>query len=438
MNSFKTSSCLGSQSEMNNFEELLSIASGNVGLVSGQAAYSFYAQLEGSNKGLPAIAAGLSQRVINACREKCLRHPSVIKVPSIMNAQESVSIILFMYLDEKIRALSRDWIGNLETLSRSFENYPPKTREVEDLLAFYGLHKPLEVYLSVVDDPQLTLQDLQNAFAGAASKAANHKIVSRAYPITKEKITAQWRFMEDVGQRASEALKKRSITIRKRRDEQGKVVVEKTDRYEVSDSAAELRVLINRLKHSNSDSLKKGIKGLTSLQAIYRGKRVREPYITDSYKQGSNDVLTPEDIAWKNAKNLHELAKVEQDRALSIFQSANEGVENVYTQRNKTREELDKVKSIQKTLVHCLLSILTFGILALCRYVICHNLNKDIENSAITLDLALKYKDECEKKLRETETLVEKTHQDLTLKYEELKAMHKARRDALRRKRLEG
>lgn len=438
MDSFKISSCLGSQSEMKDFEELLSIASGNVGLVSGHAAYSFYAKLEGSNKGLPAIAAGLSQRVINACREKCLRHPSVIKVPSPIHAQESVSIILFMYLDEKIRALSRHWIANLGTLSRSFDNYPPKTREVEDLLAFYGLHKPLEVYLSVVDDPQLTLQDLQNAFAGAESKAANHKIVSRAYPITKEKIAAQWRFMEDVRQRASEALKKRSITVRKRRDEQGKVVVEKTDRYEVSDSAATMRVFINRMQHSNSDILKKGIKGLTSLQAICRGKRQREPYLTDAYKQGGNEALSVEDITWLNAKKMHEKAKIEQDRCLMIFQSAEKAVESVHNQNDKTIQQLAELKKLQKTFAHFIISFFTFGIVALCRHVICQNLKKDIENSSITLNLALNYKSDCENQLKQAEDLVEQTHQDVTLKYEELKAMHKARRDALRRKRLQG
>jgi len=434
MDSFNLSSCVASDSDAQSFAELLRIASGDVGLISGKAAYNHYVQLELSNKGLPAITGLLKKSVINDCREKCLKHLSVLKTPSISNPQESVSIILFTYLDEKIRALARDRIGNLGSSSKSFDSYPSKTRSTEDLLAFYALHKPLESYLSVVDDPQITIQDLVNTFSGADSKMAKSKIIDKAYPITKEKINAQWRFMEDMRQRVTDALKKKGLTIRKRRGEDGKVVIEKTDRYEVSDSAAELQVLINRLNHSNSNSLKKALQGVISLQAIYRGKRVREPYLTDAYKEGGNQALTPEDIAWKNAKNLHEAAKVEQDRALTMFESAIKGVENVHTQKSKSLEELDKLKTIQKTLVHWLLSILTFGIVALCRYVICHNLKKGIENFAITLPLAVKYKDECEKKLKETEDLVEKTHQDVTLKYEVLKTMHKARRGALVKK----
>ncbi len=434
MDSFKASSCLASESEVKDFAELLAIASDDVGLISGRAAYNLYSKLELSTKGLPALAVGVSQKVINACREKCLRYPSVIKLPSLINPQESVSILLFMYLDEKIRALARDWIGGLGSSSKLFDDYSSKTRSTEDLLAFYGLHKPLEAYLSAVGDPQLTLDDVNNAYWGADVKAAKNKIHSRAYYITKEKITAQWRFMEDVRERACEALKTRTLTVKKRRNGQGKIVIEKTERYEASDSAAKMRVLINRMQHSNSDDLKKGIKGLTSLQAMHRGKRVREAWLTDAYKQGKNEVLSVEDVAWLNAKKMHEQAKLEQDRFLTIFESAKKGIECVHTVKSKTLQEVVELKNTQKTFLHFLLSFLTLGIVALYRHVICHNLENDIENSSITLDLAVKYKDECEKKLKEAEEFVEKTHTDVTLRYEELKAMHKAKRDAQRQK----
>ncbi len=434
MDSFKTSSCLASESEMKDFAELLFISSGDVGFSSGPRAYELYNKLESSEKGLPAIAAGVSQRVINACREKCLRYPSVIKLPSLINPQESVSIIIFMYLDQKIRSLAKEWINNSESSSKSFDDYPSKTRSTEDLLAFYGLHKPLEAYLSAVEDPLLTIEDLNNAYWGVDAGAAKNKILSRAYLITKEKITAQWRFMEDVRERASEALKKRTLTVKKRRNEEGKVVSEKSARYEVSDSAAKLRVLINRMQHSNSDNMKKGIKGLTFLQAIHRGKRVRESWITNTYKQGRNEVLSVEDIAWMNAKKVHEQAKLEQDRCLTIFESAKKGVESVYTIKEKTAQELNQLKAIQKTFFHFLLSFCTLGIVALYRHVICLNRKSDIENSSITLGLAVNYKDESEKKLKEAEDFVTKTHVDVTERYEELKAMHKAKRDAQRQK----
>ncbi len=61
-----------------------------------------------------------------------------------------------------------------------FDDYSSKTRSTEDLLAFYGLHKPLKAYLSAVGDPQLTLDDVNNAYWGADVKTAKNKILSRA------------------------------------------------------------------------------------------------------------------------------------------------------------------------------------------------------------------------------------------------------------------